>query len=139
MIIEFPILTSKPVVDGFQHSFIEDVIHRKSFESGAVVTRPLFTNIPVSWKVQYTGISNEDKETLELWEKNDIGFGGTQFVWLNPKTNKKYWSKLFQPIKYEVHGSSFGNLWNIALTLVTLGIHTGLYGEDIYGSGIYSE
>lgn len=116
----FPSLEATPAVKEFGHGPVIDPVHRVKFENGTPLTRVLFTNIPVKYSVFYEAMKEADKEDLEDWEKNTIGYGGTQFNWTNPNNSTTYLSVLTSPIRYNAHPQSSGNVWQAKFNVVTL-------------------
>lgn len=116
----FPTLTVKPSVKRFVQNVLIDPVHRAVFGSGAILTRTRFTNTPIKYNVSYSLMGNVDKEILEVWERDNIGYGGNRFKWWNI-TNNEYWvSILLKPINYQVHSRSKGNIWKVDFNVATL-------------------
>lgn len=117
--ITFPELTSSPTTDSFGHQSLIDPVHRREFESGAILTRTRFRAVPKKWNVVYGAMINVDKETLEVWERTAIG---KQFEWINPKDSKTYVSVLGKNIQYSLHSNSSGYnpVWVVTLEIITL-------------------
>ena len=118
--ISFPLLTIKPAINNFSHKAAIDPVHRVKFASGAVLTRILFTKIPLSYHVYYSVMSNADKLVLETWERNEARYGGEEFNWTNPKNEETYVTHLLKPIKYKILPLSNGNYWQVDFDLVIL-------------------
>lgn len=122
----YPTLSQEPETKSFGHAFVGDVVHRAEFQSGALLTRPYFTDVPIQWGIQYTALSDTDKQILEQWEKDTIGFGGTSFSWANPKDGNTYEGILAAPIVYKINSQSSGkiseNVWTITFEIITLRI-----------------
>jgi len=117
--IEFPELTINPDAKNFRHSLLINPIRRVHFQCGAVLTRPIFTDIPVRRNIYYPIMSNADKETLELWEIC-VSCGETEFQWYNTENKKTYLTLLMAPIEYALISESSLNLWRINIHVITL-------------------
>lgn len=116
----FPTLTVKPGVKKFGHIALVDPIHRVRYRSGAILTRPLFTDVPVKYNIFYSLMGNADKLVLEIWEKDTIEYGEKKFEFTNPQNDKTYETMLLKPIKYRVHSKSKGNIWLVKFDIITL-------------------
>lgn len=116
----FPELSVKPSVKKFSQSLLIDPIHRAKMASGAVLTRPLFTDIPVKLNVSYSLMPDADRGTLETWERDTIKYGEEKFEWTNPQNNKTYVTMLIGLIKYQAHSKSKGDIWLVKFDIITL-------------------
>jgi len=104
----------------FSQGMTVDPVHRASFESGAYLTRTRTTAAPKRFHVVYPALPDEDKELLESWERDVIGYGGEAFTWFHPAEQKLYVAKLLAPIEYAIHPQSAGDLWQLTFDLAIL-------------------
>jgi len=116
----FPTLSLNPSMSNFRHAFLIDPIHRVRFECQTILTRPLFTDVPVGRHLYYDLLDNANKEILENWERDTIVYGGEEFQWFNIKNKKTYTTLLAGPIEYNIFSESSENYWQISLNLIIL-------------------
>jgi len=116
----FPVLTRSFSMQQLSQGMVVDPVHRASFESGAYLTRTRTTAAPKRFHIVYPVLSDGDKNLLESWERDVIGYGGAAFTWFHPAEQKLYVAKLLAPIDYAVHPQSAGDLWQVTFDLVVL-------------------
>lgn len=107
----FPVLSVKPSVKRFEHTLLFDPVHRTRFGSGALLTRPLFSDTPDTYQISYSLMPDVDKLILEPWVKSDIANGGLRFEFTLPTTEVAWVSALLKPVIYKIHPRSKGNFW----------------------------
>ncbi len=117
---EFPALTVKPSVKKFSQSLISDPVHRARMGSGAILSRPTFSQTPNEYGISYSLMPDADKITLETWVENEIGNGGLRFEWTNIQNGKTYVSILLKPIEYKIHPRSKGDIWKVDLRIAAI-------------------
>ena len=117
---EFPTLTVKPSVKKFSQSLLFDPTHRAVMRSGAVLTRPLFSQTPNEYGIHYSLMPDADKVTLETWVENEIGNGGLRFEWTNIQDGNTYVSILLKPIIYKIHPRSKGDIWKVDISIAAI-------------------
>lgn len=117
---EFPALTVKPSVRKFTQSLISDPVHRARMASGAILSRPTFSQTPDEYGISYSLMPDADKITLATWVENEIGNGGLRFEWTNIQNGKTYVSILLKPIEYKIHPRSKGDIWKVDLHIAAL-------------------
>jgi len=116
----FPTLSRSYSKKEFRQDMVTDPVHRANFESGALLSRTRSTAVPKAYHLIYPALSDSDKELLEAWELDSIGYGGAAFTWYDYKAQKLYVAKLLDPISYAIHPQSAGDLWEARLDLAIL-------------------
>lgn len=104
----------------FSQDMTVDPVHRADFDSGAYLTRTRSTAVPKKFHISYPVLPEADKDLLESWECDVIGYGGAAFTWFHPKKQKLYIAKLLSPINYAVHPQSAGDLWQVTFDLAII-------------------
>lgn len=112
----YPTLSQDPDVSGFKEEPLVDPTLRSDMESGDVVTRALFTGVPLKWSYRYTQLSNADKLLLATFERSTVKYGAVNFDWTNPQDSVLHDVRFTEPIKYELNQSN-NNEWDVQVTL----------------------
>ncbi len=120
LVIHFPTLSVKPSVKKFSQNLLFDPVHRARMASGAILTRPTFSQTPDEYGVSYSLMPDTDKIILETWVKDKIGNGGLRFEWTNIQNGKTYISILLKPIAYKIHPRSKGDFWKVDIRIAAI-------------------
>ena len=99
----FPTLTQGPNVDDFEQETAFDPTIRSQFENGVLLTRTRFTVVPKKWKLVFEYLTATDKSTLETFEKDTVGYGGSSFDWENTEDGVTYDMKFLGTIKWKLN------------------------------------
>lgn len=104
----FPEFTYAPQVAGHDQAILSDPVHRAEFESGALLTRTRSTAVPRTRRLILAFLTEAEKQMLEDFEQNDIGYGGAEFTWQDPAPGDgRTWNaQLVSPISYNRHPQS---------------------------------
>jgi len=97
---DFPTLTQGSSVLDFEQETAVDPTMRSQFENGYQLTRNRFTVVPKKWKLVFEYLTEIDKSTLETFEKDTAGFGGTSFNWENTDDGTTYDVRFAEPVKW---------------------------------------
>ena len=117
----FPILTQGPNVNDFEKEVAVDPTIRSQFENGYQLTRNRFTVVPKKWKLTFEYLTDTDKSTLETFEEDTAGFGGTSFDWENTEDGETYDVRFAEPVKWKFNPLDNRiplRRWRAELTLV---------------------
>lgn len=68
---------------------VEDSVIRSNFDGGYVQTRARYTRIRKTWKINYSNLSNTNKNTLVAF-LNTVNGGADSFTWTNPIDEVSY-------------------------------------------------
>lgn len=112
----YPSLSQDPDVNGFKEEPITDPTIRSEMESGDVVTRPLFTGVPLKWSYKYTQLSNADKLLLATFERSTVKYGALSFTWTNPQDDTDHEVRFTELVKYALNRSN-NNEWDVQVAL----------------------
>jgi hypothetical protein len=77
----FPTLSSDPDIETWKQGVSSDPTLRSPKSAGLATTRSLFTRVPLTWNFSYLMLSDKDKQTLEIFERDTVKFGASYFYW----------------------------------------------------------
>lgn len=118
---EFPILDRGPSREGFSEESSGDPTIRHEFESGAIQTRPRFTWVPKVWSFTIRRLSNNDKNTLQSFERDVVNYGSEEFRWGNTQGGATHRVKFAAPITYALMHDDLRltrDLWVVKIRLI---------------------
>lgn len=105
-------------VAGHDQGLLSDPVHRSESESGALLTRTRSTAVPRTRRLIAAALTETEKQTLENWEQNIVGYGGAEFTWTdpNPRDGRTWNCQLLEPVSYLMHPQS-ALYWQAELTI----------------------
>jgi hypothetical protein len=129
--LAFPTLSSTPVFYNFSEMLHADPTVSSTAEQGCILTRTRATVSYKHWAVEYRGMSNADKVTLEAFQAS-VGTGGDKFTYTCPQNATTYVVRFAGPIQFRLD-SQDNSRWQVNFTV---------FGETAFTAGIdeyYSE
>jgi hypothetical protein len=122
----FPTLTIDPVEDGFSQAYAYDNRISTTFEDGKMLTMKRYTDVPLTWVVNYHHMSATDLATLmEFYEDDDdADWGNTPIKWTNPVDSVAYFVYFNGPPEF-MRESDDSDSWRVIINfLEALGTYT---------------
>ncbi len=97
---DFPVLSR-----GVEFSFRERLAYNPAIQSqaedGKVISRGRFTGTKKEWDVEYTLLTEDDKDLLEALQTT-VNVSGDVFNWTHPKTSVEYSVRLRDPMEFSI-------------------------------------
>lgn len=135
--LAFPTISTTQSKFGFVEVLSEDPTLRTNLEDGSFDTRTNSAwpnNLLKDFNVSYRYVSEEDKRTIDLFQRTSIQVGVTQFRWTHPVNNKRYAMQLKTPILFTLE-SNIPYTYLVGMELIGYGTYNlGQYGTNFYGA-----
>ena len=112
----FPQLSCQPAISGHKQGVLTDPVYRAEYGDGSALTRTRTTYVPRTLSLTYNIMPDADKEILEAWERDEIGYGGEKFDWWYKRAAKLYRAMLLGPIEYTLHPQN-PDYWQVSFSL----------------------
>jgi len=106
-----------PVVGEFEDTMAHDPAIRSQSEGGYVTSRARFTRIPHKWIVNYTWMSQTNKDTLKAFVDDTVVGGSDSFTWTNPEDSTDYDVRFLGLVRYIPHPHTNFLWWMVEFVL----------------------
>jgi len=118
----FPELDRGPESAEFIEETLFDPTLRTEYEFGPPLTRSRTTSAPKTWNVALTDLSNDNKVTLDGFQRNQVNFGAEVFKWQNTQDGVTYRVRFLAPIRFIIKPKDvrlLPNKWRAEFKLYT--------------------
>ena len=112
----FPILKIGPNAMDFTEETPFDPTLRTEFEHGPPLTRSRTTSVLRIWNIVLNELSQDDKETIDSFQRDETNFGAGRFEWENTQDRIVYVVRFLTPIRFRITSEyqdprSYPNKW----------------------------